>query len=134
MPWWKRDSYQSVLAWSQAIDLTAEAARPGRSSACSTSVSSRIPRELRVLCAALGEEYDAAMATPERLASTVIKKKRWHRNARKRAPTTARIGRWRGSRALGAGLCEAVLGSRMESLGYEPARRAPPPLARATPT
>ena len=121
MPWWKRDSYQSVLAWSQAIDFTADAAR--RWPVVQVQYERLVAdpeRELRALCTALGEKYDAAMAMPERLAPTVIKKKRWHRNARKRAPTTARIGRWRGElEPWELGLCEAVLGSRMESLGYE---------------
>jgi hypothetical protein len=121
MPWWKRDSHHSVLAWAQAVDLTAEAARSW------PLVQVRYERlvadpagELRVLCTALGEEYDPAMAAPERLAPDVIKKKRWHRTIRNVPPTTARIGRWRGQlEPWELALCETVLGDRMRRLGYE---------------
>jgi Sulfotransferase family len=123
MPWWKRDSYHSVLAWAQAIDFTDAAARLWPVAQVQYERLVADPeRELRALCAVLDEDYDPAMATPEQLAPSVIKKKRWHRKIRNAPPTTGRIGSWRGQLdPWELALCETILAARMEKLGYEPA-------------
>lgn len=121
MPWWKRDSHHSVFAWAQSIDLTAAAAGTWPVVQVQYERLVADPEgELRSLCAAIGEDYDPAMAAPEELAPTVIRGKRWHRKVRKKAPTTARIGRWRGElEPWELALTERVLGARMQRLGYE---------------
>jgi hypothetical protein len=132
MPWWNRPTHQSVLAWARSIDLTDEAARkwPVTRVRYETLVADPEP-ELRRLCAALGEEFDPAMAAPELLAESVVPKRRWHRTLRGTPPTTARTGRWRSDLELWeVELCETVLGGRMESLGYELSGAGRPPVAR----
>ena len=66
--------------------------------------------ELEALCAALGEDYDPAMAEPERLAADVVPGKHWHGRVRV-TPTTERVGRWRRElEPWEAALCETALG------------------------
>jgi Sulfotransferase family len=121
MPWWRRDSYQSVYAWAQAIDLTEKAARTWPVVQVQYERIVADPeRELRMLCAALGEDYDPAMAAPEQIAPTVILKRPWHRTVRMKAPTARRIGRWRAElEPWELALCETVLAERMKRLDYE---------------
>jgi hypothetical protein len=129
MPWWKRDSCHSVLAWAQAVDYTADAARtwPVVQVQYERLVADPEP-ELTALCAALGEQYEPAMAAPQELAPDVIRKKRWHRKIRTAPPTTGRIGRWRGELdPWELALCETVLAERMERLGYELTGAGRPP-------
>jgi Sulfotransferase family len=131
MPWWKRTSHHSVLAWARSIDLTAEAGRtwPIAQVTYERLVSDPEP-ELRELCAALREEYDPAMAEPERFVAEVVPDKRWHRSTRGGPATTARIGRWRGHlEPWELELCETVLGRRMERFGYELTGAGRPPVA-----
>ena len=129
VPWWKRESYQSVLAWAQSIDFTAEAARTWPVVEVQYERLVADPeRELGGLCAALGEDYDPAMAAPELLAPAVIPDKRWHRQTRGSAPSTARIGRWQGKlEPWELALCETVLAERMERFGYMPTGAGRPP-------
>lgn len=129
MPWWKRGSEHSVLAWAQSIDLTAKAAQTWPIVQVQYERLVTDPAgELGALCAALGEDYDHAMAAPEQLAPAVIKNRRWHRRLRKHRPSTARIGRWRGElEDWELALCEAVLGGRMERFGYELTGAGRPP-------
>ncbi|MGH3042434.1 MAG: sulfotransferase family protein [Gaiellaceae bacterium] len=123
MPWWKRSSYYAVSAWADAIDHVGRASRrwPG------VVVPLRYERltadpesELRALCAALGEDYEPAMAEPERVADVAVpERKHWHSRTRV-GPTTERIGRWReGLEPWEVALCETVLAERMTGLGYE---------------
>lgn len=125
MRWWKRPSHHSVAVWAQSIDSTDAALRrwPG------ALVRVRYERlvadpesELRALCAALGEEYDPAMAEPERTAAVAVpeRKRRHHHVNTAVAPTTSAIGKWRdGLEPWEVGLCERVLAGRMREFGYE---------------
>jgi hypothetical protein len=123
MPWWKSDSHHSVAAWAQSIDNTDRALR--KRPDCLTRVQyERLvadpESELKALCAALEEDYDPAMAEPERLAELAVpERKHWHGNTRVR-PTTKRVGRWKDDlEPWEVALCEAVLGGRMARFGYE---------------
>lgn len=131
MPWWKRGSYHSMSAWAQSIDYTDEAARtwPGVVARVQYERLVADPEtELKALCAALGEDYDPAMAEPERLAPVVVPRKQWHRSTRV-TPTTERVGRWRGElEPWEAALCETVLAERMRTFGYELAGAGRPPV------
>jgi hypothetical protein len=129
MPWWNRSSHVSVLAWAGSIDFTADAARkwPVTRVRYERLVADPEP-ELRKLCAALGEEYDPAMAAPELLAESVVPERRWHLTLRGGPLTTARTGRWRSElEPWEVELCETVLSGRMESLGYELSGAGRPP-------
>jgi Sulfotransferase family len=130
MPWWKRESHHSVLAWARAIDLTADAARRWPVTQVQYEQLVADPEsELRRLCVALGEEYEPAMAEPERFVTEVVPDKGWHRSTRAGPATTARIGRWRGRlEPWELQLCEAVLAGRMERFGYELTGAGRPPV------
>lgn len=120
MPWWKRGTYHSVAAWAQSVDFVDEAARLAAVTRVRYELLVADPeRELRRLCAELGEEYDPAMAAPERLAAVVVPSKHWHSRTGA-APGTERIGRWQGElEPWELALCESALAARMERLGYE---------------
>jgi Sulfotransferase family len=123
MWWWPLDSHHSVSAWAQAVDHADEAARnwPGVVTHVQYERLVAEPEEeLRKLCAALGEDYDPAMAETERVAwVTVPRRKNWHDTTRER-PTTRRVGRWRRElEPWELALCETVLAGRMTKLGYE---------------
>jgi hypothetical protein len=120
VPWWKHGAAGSVLAWAQSVDYVDEAAQRWRVVRVKYERLVADPEtELAALCAALGEDYDPAMAQPERLAGDVVPRRPWHREARG-APSIEPIGRWRERlEPWEAALCEAVLAGRMETLGYE---------------
>lgn len=123
MKWWNRTSYHSISAWAQSIAHTDAAIRrwPGAVTRVHYERLVGDPeRELRALCAALGEEYDPAMAEPERMAPVAVpERKHWHAQTLVR-PTTKNIGKWRSElEGWEIGLCEAVLGGQMKRLGYE---------------
>jgi hypothetical protein len=125
MPWWRTDSYHSVAAWAQSIDNTERAIRawPGTVTRVQYERLVAEPEsELKALCAELGEEYDPAMAEPQRLAETPVpERKHWHSNTRV-GPTTMRVGRWKDElEPWEISLCETVLAERMAKFGYEPA-------------
>jgi hypothetical protein len=130
MPWWERGVYHSVSAWAQSIDYTDEAMRrwPGVVIRVQYERLVTDPEtELKALCAALGEDYDPAMAEPEQLASEVVPAKDWHGSVRV-TPTTEHIGVWRsGLEPWEAALCETALGERMARFGYELAGAERPP-------
>jgi hypothetical protein len=129
MPWWRTDSYHSVAAWAQSIDNTERVMRalPGTVTRVQYERLVAEPEpELKALCAELGEEYDPAMAEPERLADVAVpERKHWHSNTRV-GPTTKRVGRWKEElEPWESSLCETVLGERMARFGYEPADAGP---------
>jgi hypothetical protein len=123
MPWWKRDSYHAVSAWASSMSNTEEAVRrwPGVVVRVQYEHLVADPEaELRALCAALGEEYDPAMAEHERVAGVAVpERKHWHSYTRV-SPTTGRVGRWRAElEPWEIALCERVLAGPMRSFGYE---------------
>jgi Sulfotransferase family len=123
MPWWKSDSYHAVSAWANSIAHTKEAVRrwPGVVIRVQYERLVAAPEsELRALCAALGEEYDPAMAEPERVAAVAVpERKHWHSYTRV-SPTTGRVGRWRVElEPWEIALCETVLAEPMREFGYE---------------
>jgi Sulfotransferase family len=124
MQWWRTDSYHSVAAWAQSIDNTERAMRTWPGSVTRVRYERLVAEPepaLQALCAELGEDYDPAMAEPERLADVAVpERKHWHSNTRV-GPTTRRVGRWRDDlEPWEASLCETVLGGRMARFGYEP--------------
>ena len=129
MPWWRTDSYHSVAAWAQSIDNTERAMRRWPGSVTRVRYEQLVAEPepaLRALCVALGEDYDPAMAEPERLADVAVpERKHWHSNTRV-GPTTRRVGRWKDDlEPWEVSLCETVLGGRMARLGYEPEGAGP---------
>ena len=120
VPWWRHGVPHSVSAWAQSVDYVEDAARRWPVTRVHYERLVADPeRELRALCAALGEEYDPAMAVPERLAPEVVPERPWHGRAQG-APSAEPVGRWRRQlEPWEAALCETVLATRMRKLGYE---------------
>ena len=131
MSWHHTGLYRAISTWAQAVDSGDWAVRvlgPG------TYHELRYERlvtdtetELRRLCRFLGEEYDPAMAEPAAVADVAVPAhKTWH--ARTRLPVGSdRVGRWqRRLEPTEAALCEAALGTRLRTHGYELAGLAPP--------
>jgi hypothetical protein len=123
MSWWKQDSYHSIAAWAEAADHFEEAARRWPDAIAPVRFERLVTdpdRELRALCAWLGEEYDPAMAEPQATAPLAVpERKHWHAQTLS-APTPERVGRGRKElEPWELALCEAVVGDRMERLGYE---------------
>jgi hypothetical protein len=120
MPWWRHGVPHAVSAGAPAIDYVEDASRRWPVAQVGYERLVADPeRELRALCAALGEEYDPAMAAPQRLAAEVVPERPWHGRAQS-APSTEPVGRWHERLEPGeAALVETVLATRMERLGYE---------------
>lgn len=124
MPWWRRDIYQSVVEWNLAVDNARRSAR--RLSADRfhqiryEDLVADPERELKALCAFLGEEYDPAMIAPKEVADVAVpERKKWHENTHRDVSESA-IGKWQ--QALEPeelALCETVMGKRLRAQGYE---------------
>lgn len=130
VPWWKHGIEHSISAWAQSVDDTDRAIRrwPGLVTRVSYERLVAEPEnELRALAAALGEEYAAEMAEPDRLASEAVpKRKHWHEQTRT-GPSTGSIGRWASElEPWEIALCEHALGERMARFGYERTSTARP--------
>ncbi len=82
---------------------------------------------LAKLCAFLGEDYDPAMAEPNKIAgSTIPERKTWHADAQK-AVTASPSGHWSDRlEPWQIAICEAAMGSRLRDLGYEVSGAARP--------
>lgn len=126
MGWWELDSHHSIAAWTEAIEHADEAVRRWPGAVIRVQYERLVAdpeAELRALCGALGEEYDPAMAEPERVAPVAVpERKHWHSDTRV-SPTTKNVGRWRAElEPWEVALCEAVLADRMQRFGYESSR------------
>lgn len=124
MTWNPHDIYGTVAIWARAVDEARRAAR---------TLTPEVWHEIRYedlvadppavlggICDFLGEEYDPAMAVPSAIAPQAVPKfKTWHQ--RTHAPvTTQRVQSWQHRlTAAEIALCEATLGSRLRSCGYE---------------
>jgi len=124
MPWYSKDFYYWVAQWNAAVDIADRAqARLPAGSFCQVRYEDLVASPeplLRRLCDFLGETYDPAMSEPNRLATAIVpRSKAWH--GRTRTPvTTERIGTWAGRlEPWQVGVCEAAMGERLRSLGYE---------------
>jgi hypothetical protein len=124
MSWHRKDIYATVAAWARAVDDARRAARQlGPSQWHELRYEDLVADphgKLGELCAYLGEDYDPAMAEPSAVADVAVPSfKTWH--ARTHTPvTTQRVQSWQ-TRLTSEeiALCEAALGSRLESSGYE---------------
>ncbi|HEX6970039.1 MAG TPA: sulfotransferase [Micromonosporaceae bacterium] len=124
MPWHRQGIYHSIAAWAQAVDNARIARR--RLPADSfyelryEDLVADPERELRALCAFLGEAYDEAMTRPAEIAEIAVPEyKTWHR--RTRGPVDgARVGSWK-ERLSDAevALCEVLLADRLSAYGYD---------------
>ncbi|MGH3023380.1 MAG: sulfotransferase family protein [Gaiellaceae bacterium] len=124
MPWWKLDSHHAVSAWANSVDRVEQAVRKRPGVVIRVQYERLVAdpeRELRTLCAALGEDFDPAMVAPELVAPVAVpERKHWHSETRT-SVSTRRIGSWRETlEPWEAALCETVLSRRMRAFGYEP--------------
>jgi hypothetical protein len=131
MPWFHASSHYAVAEWAAAIRHTDAAARRWPDAVTRIRYESLVAdpeRELRALCAAIGEDYDPAMAEPERVADVAVPlQQAWHSNTRA-VVSAARIGGWtKGLDRWEVALCETVLGGHMRRFGYEPSSTGRPP-------
>jgi Sulfotransferase family len=124
MPWFHQDIYAATCTWNEAIDYGRQAARR---LPANTYLELRYEQlvtdpasQLAALCGFLGEEYYPAMTEPGKVAAIAIpERKTWHADTRKEV-TPAPSGSWRERlEPWQISLCEAVMGSRLRSLGYE---------------
>jgi Sulfotransferase family len=124
MSWHRLDIYGTIAVWARAVD---EARRAARRLDADQWFELRYedlvadPQPwLTKMCEFLDVPYDAAMTAPQELADVAVPKfKTWHK--RTHAPvSTERVQSWRQRlTAEELALCEAALGSRLESYGYE---------------
>jgi hypothetical protein len=124
MPWFKQDIYAAICSWTEAID-SGRRARSQLPADAYTEVRyedlvADPAGQLTGLCEFLGEDYDPAMAEPNKIAgSTIPERKTWHADAQK-AVTASPSGHW--SERLEpwqVAICEAAMGRRLRELGYE---------------
>jgi hypothetical protein len=124
MPWNRMDIYQMIEMWNRGVDYGRRAGAvlgPGSYHELSYERLVADPGpELMALCQFLGEDYDDAMTAPAQVARDAVpERKSWHENTHGPV-TTARVGRWRGRLTpWEIALCEAAMGSRLRSFGYE---------------
>jgi hypothetical protein len=124
MPWFHEDIYAAICTWIEAVDSGRHAAR---------RLPADVYRELRYedlvadpgtqlagLCEFLGEDFDPAMTQPHKIAaSTIPERKSWHADTQ-REVTASPGGTWQKRlEPWEISLCEAAMGSRLKSLGYE---------------
>lgn len=132
MSWHRQDIYATVAAWARAVD---DGRRAARRLAADQYHQLRYedlvadpPGRLAELCAFLGEPYDPAMAQPAAVAGVAVPAhKTWHARTRSDV-TTQRVRSWEQRlTADEVALCEAALGDRLVTSGYELSGAPRPP-------
>lgn len=130
--WYRADSPAAACAWARSVDHARRAARRlGPDSFYEVQYERLVAdpeRELRALCAYLGEEYDPVMTEPAAVADIIPERKTHH--VLTRGPVTrARVGSWQERlEPWEVSLCERVLGGRLRAYGYELTGAPAPPV------
>jgi len=123
MRWWKQGPLAAMATWVEAVDYGEHWRRtlgPGTWHEMRYETLVAEPeRELRGLCAFLGEEYDDAMTAPDTVASVAVpSRKTWHTRTGGAMDST-RVSAYRtGLTAEELALLERVAGARLERRGY----------------
>jgi hypothetical protein len=132
VPPWDKDGFNArVRAWTEAIERGALARE--RLSADSyheiqyENLVADPEKHLSELCDFLGERFDEAMLSPERLADTFVPEHQtWHVRTRQQISTRS-IGRFRDRlEPWQLSVCEAVMGDQLRDYGYELTGAEPP--------
>jgi hypothetical protein len=124
MPWFTLDVFHAIAIWSEAVDRGRRDAERLPSDSYYElryeDLTTDPEAELIKLCGFLGEKFDPAMCEPRHAATVAVPaRKVWHSNTH-REVTRARVGSWATRLApWEIALCEEVLGSRLQSHGYE---------------
>lgn len=124
MPWWQRDTCESITAWMRAVKNAEWSARALPAGTFHEvryeSLVAEPEKELRKLCEFLGEEYDDAMLSPKAVADVAVPEyKTWHTRTHQDVSAAA-IGRWEDDlEPWELQLCEAVMGERLRHYGYQ---------------
>lgn len=124
MSWYRHDFVYAVTTWALSVDVARHAVRELPADSFHElryeDLVADPEGELRSLCEFLGEEYDPAMAEPATTAEVAVPERKQH-HARTRGPVTAaRVGSWQQRlEPWEISLCEAVLGDRLRSYGYD---------------
>ncbi|MCX4401529.1 sulfotransferase family protein [Streptomyces sp. NPDC059441] len=124
MPWWHRGFHEAVATWAQVMDATRKYARElGPDSWYQLRFEDLLgdpEGQLRGVCGFLGEEYAPGMTAPYRVAGMAVPaRKTWHRRTHG-ALDTSRAGAWTTRLTPDQiRLCEAALGERPISHGYD---------------
>lgn len=132
MSWYRHDFVYAVSAWALSVDRMRRAARELPPDSFHElryeDLVADPERELRSLCEFLGEEYDPAMAEPAAVAPVAVPKWKDHHFRTREPVSAARVGSWRQRlEPWEISLCEAVLGDRLRSYGYELSGAPRPP-------
>lgn len=122
--WWQRSFYHAVRAWTLAIDNSRQArvALPADSfyELRYEDLVTEPATQLRALCEFLGEEFDDAMLTPRDLAGVAVAERKMRVEGTLRDVSDSSIGNWeRHLDRWQVELCEAVMGERLRSFGYD---------------
>lgn len=124
MPWYKHDIHTAVSTWVEAIDIGRWATRRLPADTYHElryeQLVSDPANHLAALCDFLGEEYEPAMTEPHKIADIAVpKRKKWHSSTHKQV-TATQSGSWHDRlEPAEISLCETVMGSRLQRLGYE---------------
>lgn len=132
--WWARPIHHSIHAWMSATGNARRAARTLPADSLYElryeDLVSEPDRQLAALCAFLGEDYDAAMATPKALAGVAVAPRKMRVEGTYRDVSASSVGNWRAHLdPWEIELCETVMGDRLRAYGYEPAGAARAPAA-----
>ncbi|MEV1021669.1 sulfotransferase [Streptomyces sp. NPDC050264] len=138
MPWWHSGFHEAVATWAQVMDVadTWSGVLGGARwhEVRFEDLVADPEAQLRGICAFLGEAYVPEMSEPYRLAGVAVPaRKTWHAHTRGELDVS-RAGTWTTRLTPDQiRLCDAALGRRLVSRGYEPAgavRPDPAELAR----
>ncbi|MBO2447929.1 sulfotransferase [Actinomadura barringtoniae] len=123
MPWYGGDLYTAALTWREAIDTGRRLARSfGPDTYFEFQYEHLVAdpeRELRRLCAFLGEDYDPGMTEPHHVARRTIPPERlWHLRTLEKV-NSDRVGTWNDRfEPWELGLVETVLTAGLSDYGY----------------
>ncbi|MET0418341.1 MAG: sulfotransferase, partial [Actinoplanes sp.] len=124
-PWRSPDFGELIDHWARAADASLRAARAfGPQDYHQVRYESLVAdpeTHLREICRFLGEDYDPAMARPGEMAPVAVPSyKTWHTRTHGDV-TTERVRSWQQRlTAEEIARCEAVFGTRLTRLGYQP--------------
>ncbi len=136
MGWWSGGSVAAIWYWKSAIQAGARARRSLPADQYREvryeDLVDHPERELRRLCAFLGEEFDGAMLAPHELAGEAVPERKHHHSRTQQQVDRAAVEQWREQlEPWELALFEFVARRQLRQQGYTPFLRLPlPPPSR----